>query len=110
MSASFTFPDTETRAWTPMSIPPVLQPHNARSMMIFGGLVRLKPGVSPRQAAAEGTTRARHAPDPGFAALAMFGSGAPAEIAVTPLAQAMTAEVRPALLLLLAAAILLLAT
>ncbi len=110
MAASFTFPDTETRAWTPMSIPPVLQPRNARSMMIFGGLVRLKPGVSPRQAAAEGTTRARHAPDPGFAALAMFGSGAPAEIAVTPLAQAMTAEVRPALLLLLAAAILLLAT
>jgi putative ABC transport system permease protein len=110
MAASFTFPDAETRAWTPLSIPQVLQPRNARSMMIFGGLVRLKPGVSPRRAAAEGTTRARHAPDPGFAALAMFGSSAPADIAVTPLAQAMTAEVRPALLLLLAAVILLLAT
>ena len=110
MAASFTFPDTETRAWTPMPIPQVLQPRNARSMMIFGGLVRLAPGVSPRQAAAEGTTRARHAPDPGFAALAMFGSSAPADIAVAPLAQAMIAEVRPALLLLLAAVILLLAT
>jgi putative ABC transport system permease protein len=110
MAASFTFPDTETRAWTPMSIPQVLQPGNTRSMMIFGGLVRLKPGVSRQQAAAEGTTRARHAPDPGLAPLAVFGSSAPADIAVTPLAQAMTADVRPALLLLLAAVILLLGT
>jgi len=110
MPASFTFPDAEARAWTPMTIPPVLQPNNVRGMTIFGGLVRLKPGVSPQQAASEGAARARQAPDPGFAALAMFGSSAPSDIAVTPLAQAMTADVRPALLLLLTAVGLLLAT
>jgi putative ABC transport system permease protein len=78
--------------------------------MILGGLVRLKPGVSPQQAAAEGTARARRAPDPGFAAVAMFGSNAPSSISVTSLAQAITADVRPALLVLLTAVGLLLAT
>ena len=111
MPASFAFPDRETRAWTPMPIPPVIpNGANVRNLMIFGGLVRLKPGVSPQQAAAEGTARARQAPDPGFAAVAMFGTNAPSDIIVTPLAQAMTADVRPALLLLLAAVALLLAT
>ncbi len=110
MPASFVFPDTDTRAWSPMAIPQVLQPNNGRSTMIFGGLLRLKPGVSRQQAAAEGTTRARRAPDPGFAALAMFGSSAASDVAVTPLAEAMTADVRPALLLLMAAMTLLLAT
>ena len=79
-------------------------------MMVFGALARLKPGVSTQRAAAEGTARARHAPDPGFTAVAMFGSNAPGDITVIPLADAMTAEVRPAILLLLAAVVLLLAT
>jgi putative ABC transport system permease protein len=78
--------------------------------MIFGGLARLKPGVSPEQAAAEGTARARQAPDPGFAAVGMFGSNAPSSISVTPLARAITADVRPALLVMLTAVGLLLAT
>jgi hypothetical protein len=52
--------------------------------MIFGGLARLKSGVSIEQAAAEGGARARQAPDPGFAAVAMFGSNAPSSISVTP--------------------------
>ena len=112
MLPSFTFPDHETRAWTPMGVPPVVsgQWERARSIMIVGGLVRLKPGVSPLQAAAEGTARARQAPDPGFAAVGMFGSDAPSSISVTPLAQAMTADVRPALLVMLCAVGLLLAT
>jgi putative ABC transport system permease protein len=113
MPASFRFPDRDTRAWVPMPIPRVEAngwPSNARSIMIFGGLVRLKPGVSPQQAAAEGTARARQAPDPGMAAVAMFGSDAPSTLSVTPLSQSMTADVRPALLLLFAAVGLLLAT
>ena len=112
LPASFAFPDAETRAWTPLSIPPVVSVGfpNARSMMVFGALARLKPGVSTQRAAAEGTARARRALDPGFTAVAMFGSNAPGDITVIPLADAMTAEVRPAILLLLAAVVLLLAT
>lgn len=112
MPASFAFPDSEARAWTPLPIPTVIPAGNpkARSMMIFGGLARLKPGVSAQRAAAEGTARARRAPDPGLAAVAMFGSRAPSDIVMTPLAAAMTADVRPAILLLLAAVGLLLAT
>src|SRR5204863_7419445 len=56
------------------------------------------------------TARARTAPDPGFAAVAMFGSDAPPDVVVTPAIEAMTAEVRPAIVLLLAAVALLLAT
>jgi len=112
MPPTFAFPDRETQAWTPLPIPPVvpIEFPNARSIMVFGGLARLKPGVSPQQAAAEATVMARQAPDPGFAAVAMFGSDAPSEISVTPLAEALTTEVRPAILLLLAAAALLLVT
>jgi predicted permease len=112
MPASFAFPDDETRAWTPMPVPPVIPIgwDRARSIMIFGGLARLKPGASPQQAAAEGTARARRAPDPGFAAVGMFGSNAPSSISVMPLAYAMTADVRPALLVMLTAVGLLLAT
>ncbi|HEX6463302.1 MAG TPA: ADOP family duplicated permease, partial [Vicinamibacterales bacterium] len=112
MSASFVFPDAETRAWTPMPVPQVVPIawDRARAIMIVGGLARLKPGVSTEQAAAEGTARARQAPDPGFAAVGMFGSNAPSSIAVTPLAQAMTNDVRPALWVLLTAVGLLLVT
>jgi putative ABC transport system permease protein len=111
MPPAFAFPDTDTRAWTPMTVPPPVRIlPNATSMMIFGGLARLRPGIASERAAAEGTTRARQVPDPGFAAVAMFGSDAPSVISMTPLALAMAADVRPALLLLLAAVALLLAT
>jgi predicted permease len=112
MPATFAFPDPETQAWAPLPIPQAVANGwpNARSIMLFGALARLKPGISPEQAAAQATSMARQAPDPGFAAVAMFGSDAPSEITVTPLAKAMTAEVRPAILLLLAAVALLLAT
>ena len=53
MPASFRFPRPEVLAWTPMPIPPVIPVGtNARSMMIFGALARLKAGASPQQAAA----------------------------------------------------------
>lgn len=110
MAESFAFPTRDVRAWTPMPIPAVVQPRNARSMMIFGGLARLKSGVSPARAAAEATARARQAPDPGYAALAMFGSTAPSDVAATPMVDAMTADVRPAIVLLMTAVGLLLAT
>jgi putative ABC transport system permease protein len=110
MPKNFAFPDRETRAWTPWSVVSVLGDGGVRRVSIFSALARLRPGVTAAQAAAEGTSRAQSAPDPGLAAVAMFGGNGPAEIAAMPAIDMMTAEVRPALLVLLAAVILLLAT
>jgi predicted permease len=110
MSRDFAFPDRETRAWLPMPVGGVLGANGVRRIQIFGAMARLKPGVTPQQAAAEATARARTAPDPGFAAVAMFGSDAPPDVSVTPAIDAMTADVRPAIIVLLAAVGLLLAT
>jgi predicted permease len=110
MPRDFAFPDRDARAWLPLPSGGVLAPNGVRRIQIFGAIARLKPGITPQQAAAEATARARTAPDPGFAAVAIFGSNAPSDVAVTPLVDAMTAEVRPAIILLLAAVGLLLAT
>lgn len=110
MPRDFAFPDRETRAWLPMPVGGVLGANGVRRIQIFGAMARLKPGVTPQQAAAEATARARTAPDPGFAAVAMFGSDAPSDVSVTPAIDAMTADVRPAIIVLLAAVGLLLAT
>ncbi|HEX5215928.1 MAG TPA: FtsX-like permease family protein, partial [Vicinamibacterales bacterium] len=105
MPSSFVFPDRDTRLWTPYYVPPVLDPRNpdSRAMSLFGALGRLKAGATPEQAAAEGTARARTAPDQGMAAVATFGTNQPAEIRVTPWLTLMTADVRPALIVMMAA-------
>jgi putative ABC transport system permease protein len=110
MPPDFMFPDRETRAWTPWAVPSVIGNQGDRRVAIFSALARLRPGATPAQAAAEGTARARSAPDPGLAAVAMFGGNGLAEIGVTSAVDMMTAEVRPALLVLLAAVTLLLVT
>ena len=110
MPQGFAFPDRQTRAWTPRAVASVLGDHDVRRVSIFSALARLRPGATPAQAAAEGTARARSAPDPGLAAVAMFGGNGPAEIRAMPAIDMMTAEVRPALLVLFAAVVLLLAT
>jgi len=110
MPRDFAFPDRDTRAWLPMPIGAVLGDRGVRRIMIFGALARLKPGFTVEQAATEGTARARTAPDPGLAAVSMFGSAAPPEIGVTSAIEAMTADVKPAITLLLVAVGLLLAT
>jgi putative ABC transport system permease protein len=110
MPRDFAFPDRETRAWLPMPVGGVLGANGVRRIQIFGAMARLMRGVTVQQAAAEATARARTAPDPGFAAVAMFGSDAPSDVTVTSAIDAMTADVRPAIILLLAAVGLLLAT
>lgn len=110
MPPDFLFPDRDTRAWLPMPVGSVLANNGVRRIMIFGALARVAPGVSFEQAAAEGTQRARTAPDPGLAAVSMFGSAAPPVVSVTSAAEAMTADVKPAITLLMIAAALLLAT
>lgn len=104
MPAAFQFPDADTRAWMPMSVRFV-----KGGLSMFSAIARLKPGVTPAQAAAEGTARARSAPDPGVVTMAVFGTRAPAEITVVPFLEAQTARVRPAILVFLAAVGLMLA-
>src|SRR2546427_9343422 len=110
MPRDFAFPDRATRMWTPFAVPAVASDRGFRSLAIFGGLARLRPGISAQQAAAEGTARARGAPDPGLTIMALFGGNGPLEISAAPALEAMTAEVRPAINVLLCAVALLLAT
>src|SRR5439155_2167069 len=62
------------------------------------------------QAEAEATARARSAPDASQVALALFGAKDPIDIAVTPARDALTQDVKPAIVVLLVAVALLLAT
>src|SRR5262249_55127634 len=115
MPASFGFPDRDTRAWVPFYVEPVTTPGSQNfSISMFQALGRLRPGVTPAQAAAEGTARGRTVPDPGVVAMAVVGSHGPVTgrvtVTVTPMLDALTKDVRPAILILFAAVALLLAT
>jgi putative ABC transport system permease protein len=111
MPAQFAFPDTTTRAWIPMNVPPVVSPtRQGFALSMFQAIGRLREGVTPAQAAAEGTARARNAPAHDSVAMAVFGSTGAPEVTAIPLLDALTSEVKPALLTLLAAVVLLLVT
>jgi putative ABC transport system permease protein len=111
MPASFAFPTSDARAWVPLAIMPVGGPGGVVRGMIFQAMARLKPGVTPEQAAAEATARARNAPAMvGGLATALFGADGPIDISAVPAVDALTADVRPALIILLVAVSLLLGT
>ena len=110
MPPDFAFPDRVTRMWTPFAVSSVEGEQGSRRLSIFGGLARLRPGVTIQRAAAEGTARALAAPDPGLVLMALFGASGPPEISVAPALEAMTADVRPAINVLLCAVALLLLT
>ena len=111
MPASFAFPDRDTRAWLPYRVRPVTTPgQDGFYVSIFQAIGRLRPGATVEQAAAEGTARGRATPDRGPVTMAVFGSNGPVEVTVVPLMQALTGEVKPAILVLLAAVVLLLVT
>jgi putative ABC transport system permease protein len=110
MPRDFAFPDRETRVWTAWSVPPVNGEGGALQGVIFRAIARLRPDATPAQAAAEATARARRAPDLGVVARALFGATGPIDVHAELELQAMTAEVRPAILVLLAAVALLLVT
>ena len=107
MPRDFAFPNRETQAWTRLGVAPVLGQNGVISLMMFSAMARLRPGVTPEQVEAEGTARARGAPDLKQTALALFGNNGPAGMTAMPARDVMTAEVRPALLILLAAVALL---
>jgi putative ABC transport system permease protein len=110
MPRSFQFPTPATQAWLPMVVTEVDGPNGVKRGQIFRALARLKPGVTPSQAAAEATTRAQAGPDAGPVAMSLFGAKEPVQITVTDAQEAATAEVRPAIVILLLAAALLFIT
>ena len=96
--AWFYFPDRDVQFWKPYVAPP-RQPGSMRVMSV---VARLKPGVTPEQAAAEGTAAARGVTRP-MAAELLFGKGGPVEVRVQTLSALITRRVRPALVVLMAA-------
>ena len=61
MPPTFAFPDSTTRMWITLYVPPVISP-SGFSLVMFQAIGRLKPGVTPAQAAAEATALARGGP------------------------------------------------
>lgn len=110
MPPAFAFPDATTQAWLPLHVMPVVGEGNVRRVMIFGVMARLRPGVTAAQASSEATTRARTAPDLAQAALALWGDNGEIVVTATPAQAALTSDVRPGLLVLLAGVALLFVT
>jgi len=54
MPQGFDFPTRETEYWTPFTLAPPERNPNERRVMLVPFIARLKPGVTPEQAAAEG--------------------------------------------------------
>ncbi|HYT74727.1 MAG TPA: ABC transporter permease [Vicinamibacterales bacterium] len=111
MPPSFMFPDRDTRAWAPFYVEPVTTPgRGGFSISMFQAIGRLRPDVTADQAAAEGTAAGRSVPDPGVVSMAVFGSNGPVEVTALPMLSALTGDVKPAILILFAAVVLLLVT
>jgi putative ABC transport system permease protein len=100
------FPDRRTLAVVPFRVPPA----TGNSLSMFNAIASRRASVTASQAAAEGTARARFAPDTGMTTMAIFGNNGPIEIVAQPLREALTADVRRPLVVLLAAVVLLLLT
>ena len=75
--ADFYFPDRDAQFWTP-AIPPGV---TSGGLQLMRAVARLKPGVTPAQAAVEGTAAARTVARP-YAADLLFGKGGPVEVRV----------------------------
>jgi len=110
MPRDFVFPDRESRLWIAWPVPGVAGPQGVQTGVIFSALARLRRGVSPAQASAEATARARSGADASLVALALFAAKGPIDIVATPAREALVADVKPAIVVLLAAVALLLAT
>lgn len=106
----FRFPSSDVRAWVPRDIPVVDGPNGMKTGTIVRAIARLKPGVTLAQAAAEATARAVAAPDAGPIAMALFGAKGPIQMSVRDATDAATADVRPAIVILLFGSVLLLVT
>jgi putative ABC transport system permease protein len=105
---SLAFPNGAVDAWIPLDVPPVVSANGqGRSLSLLSGAARLKPGVTAPQAAAEGTARAQLAPDPGLVADAVFGTRNKPTLGAQPYLDSITADVRPALYVIMVGVLLL---
>ncbi len=110
MPEGFTFPDRDTEAWLPLEIARVTAGADVIQAMIFNAVARLRPGATAGQASSEATARGLSAPKLGSAAVALFGNDGAVAVAAVPARDALTADVRPALVVLLAAVALIFGT
>lgn len=102
LPAAGAYPDETVRAWVPFRV----NPTTGNFVSMFEAIARLRPGIDAVQAAGEGTTRALAAPpspDLDMTIRAIFGTSGPARVEAVPLRDALTADVRRPLLVLLAA-------
>ena len=102
LPAAFYFPDRDTEIWSPMTLSNEPQRPGQRLIVAFGAIGRLKRGVALPKAEAEGAAvaqRVQPAPPPGVRA----GDLPPSGMRLVPLQEEMVANVRPALLVLVAA-------
>lgn len=98
------FPDKRILFWVPAAIPSV----TADATRPFTALGRLRAGVAPVQAEAEGTAIARSVTRPANSTRFFFGKGGPVVVHARPLTADLTASIRPALLVMAVAVALIL--
>ena len=106
----FSLPPGDVMLWTALAVrqpAPDAVAGRRGTMNVFFAVARLRPGVTPAQAEAEGTAAARTTVRP-MAANLLFGVGGPPVVHVRGLVDEMTARVRPALLVLAGAVVCLL--
>jgi predicted permease len=96
------WPTPDTHLWTPLVIDPPVRPNGDTRTSGTRAIARLMPNVTPQQAAAEGTARARTVARP-ISFEMLFGKGGAVEIHVRTVADQLTLDVRPALVVLLVA-------
>ena len=100
----FSFPSRDALLWTPLDVqepsPDAVAGRRGR-MTVMYTLGRLRPGITPAQAEAEGTAAARTTVRP-MAANLLFGIGGPPVVHVRGLLQEMTSRIRPAVALRIA--------
>jgi putative ABC transport system permease protein len=100
MPAAFAFPDQAARFWIPYVLPPTAP--GSTGPYVFTALARLKPGITPARAEAEGTAAARATAAHPLTEL-FFGKGSAPIVHARPLADDLTRSARPALSILSAA-------
>jgi putative ABC transport system permease protein len=103
ISAGFQFPDRLARLWMPYVVPRVSSdPALSQRTSGLSAIARLADGVTAAQVEAEGTAIARSVPVTPATQL-LFGKGGPPVVHTRPLIADLTGDVKPALLLLMAA-------